>query len=51
MTRRITYSTSGVATDSVPTAIAGDMDSINKANFAILHWRHPRLAPRSEGRR
>src|SRR5256885_14559918 len=24
--------------DIVPTAITGDMHSVNKANFAILHW-------------
>ena len=32
--------------DIVPTAITGDMHSINKANFAILHWFGPRFAPR-----
>ncbi|VDB02135.1 Putative transposase (identified by ISEscan HMM) [Klebsiella pneumoniae] len=24
--------------DIMPTAITGDMHSVNKANFAILHW-------------
>lgn len=28
-----------------PTAIAGDMHSINKANFAILHWFGLRFEP------
>ncbi len=32
--------------DIVPTAITGDMHSINKANFAILHWFGRRFAPR-----
>lgn len=32
--------------DIVPTAITGDMHSINKANFAILHWFGPRFEPR-----
>jgi len=30
----------------VPTAITGDMHSVNKANFAILHWFGRRFAPR-----
>ncbi len=30
----------------MPTAITGDMHSINKANFAILHWFGPRFQPR-----
>ncbi len=30
----------------VPDAISGDMHSVNKANFAILHWFGPRYAPR-----
>jgi hypothetical protein len=30
----------------VPTTITGDMHSINKANFAILHWFGMNLAPR-----
>jgi TnpA family transposase len=30
----------------VPTAITGDMHSINKANFAILHWFGLRFEPR-----
>jgi TnpA family transposase len=30
----------------VPTTITGDMHSINKANFAILHWFGMKLAPR-----
>ena len=30
----------------MPTAITGDMHSINKANFAILHWFGMKLAPR-----
>ncbi|SOO27218.1 transposase [Xanthomonas phaseoli pv. phaseoli] len=34
--------TSGI----VPTAITGDMHSINKANFAILHWFGLRFEPR-----
>jgi len=32
--------------DIVPTAITGDMHSVNKANFAILHWFGPKFAPR-----
>ncbi|OSR23362.1 Tn3 family transposase [Pseudomonas savastanoi pv. retacarpa] len=32
--------------DVVPTAITGDMHSVNKANFAILHWFGPRFEPR-----
>ncbi|MDA8307494.1 MAG: Tn3 family transposase [Deltaproteobacteria bacterium] len=32
--------------DIVPTAITGDMHSMNKANFAILHWFGMKLAPR-----
>jgi len=32
--------------DIVPTAITGDMHSINKANFAILHWFGRRFEPR-----
>lgn len=32
--------------DVVPTTITGDMHSINKANFAILHWFGMNLAPR-----
>lgn len=34
--------TSGI----VPSAITGDMHSINKANFAVLHWFGPRFEPR-----
>jgi TnpA family transposase len=30
----------------MPTAITGDMHSINKANFAILHWFGMKLMPR-----
>lgn len=30
----------------VPEAITGDMHSVNKANFALLHWFGPRYAPR-----
>lgn len=30
----------------IPTAITGDMHSINKANFAILHWFGRRFKPR-----
>jgi hypothetical protein len=30
----------------VPDAITGDMHSVNKANFAILHWFGGRFAPR-----
>jgi TnpA family transposase len=30
----------------VPTAITGDMHSVNKANFAILHWFGRRFEPR-----
>ncbi|MBO9836219.1 Tn3 family transposase, partial [Xanthomonas phaseoli pv. dieffenbachiae] len=29
----------------VPTAITGDMHSVNKANFAILHWFGLRFEP------
>ena len=32
--------------DVVPTAITGDMHSVNKANFAVLHWFGPRFEPR-----
>jgi TnpA family transposase len=32
--------------DIVPTVITGDMHSINKANFAILHWFGLRFEPR-----
>jgi len=32
--------------DILPTVITGDMHSINKANFAILHWFGLKLAPR-----
>lgn len=32
--------------DIVPTTITGDMHSINRANFAILHWFGMKLAPR-----
>ncbi|MDD2466279.1 MAG: Tn3 family transposase [Desulfobulbus sp.] len=32
--------------DIVPTTITGDMHSINKANFAILHWFGLRFEPR-----
>jgi TnpA family transposase len=32
--------------DIAPTAITGDMHSINRANFAILHWFGLKLAPR-----
>lgn len=32
--------------DILPTAITGDMHSINKANFAILHWFRLKLEPR-----
>ena len=32
--------------DIMPTAITGDMHSINKANFAILHWFGLKLYPR-----
>ena len=32
--------------DIVPTAITGDMHSVNKANFAILHWFGRRFEPR-----
>ena len=32
--------------DIMPTTITGDMHSINKANFAILHWFGLKLAPR-----
>ena len=30
----------------MPTAITGDMHSVNKANFAILYWFGPRFEPR-----
>jgi TnpA family transposase len=30
----------------VPTAITGDMHSVNKANFAVLHWFGLQFAPR-----
>ncbi len=33
-------------TDIVPTAITGDMHSINKANFIILHWFKSDFRPR-----
>ena len=33
-------------TDIVPTAITGDMHSLNKVNFAILNWFGPRYEPR-----
>jgi TnpA family transposase len=32
--------------DIVPTVITGDMHSVNKANFAILHWFGLRFEPR-----
>ena len=32
--------------DIIPAMITGDMHSINKANFAILHWFGMNLAPR-----
>jgi len=32
--------------DIVPTAITGDMHSLNKLNFAILQWFGPRYEPR-----
>lgn len=32
--------------DIVPDAITGDMHSVNKANFAILHWYGRRFEPR-----
>jgi len=32
--------------DIVPTAITGDMHSVNKANFAIMHWFGPSFEPR-----
>jgi TnpA family transposase len=32
--------------DIVPTAVTGDMHSVNKANFAILHWFGIRFEPR-----
>jgi TnpA family transposase len=32
--------------DIVPTTITGDMHSVNKANFAILHWFGLRFEPR-----
>jgi len=33
-------------TDILPAAITGDMHSVNKANFAILHWFGLKFAPR-----
>ena len=33
-------------TDIVPTAITGDMHSINKANFIILYWFESDFRPR-----
>lgn len=33
-------------TDIIPDAITGDMHSINKANFAILHWFEAEFRPR-----
>jgi TnpA family transposase len=33
-------------TDIIPDAITGDMHSINKANFAILHWFNVHFRPR-----
>jgi len=33
-------------TDILPGAITGDMHSVNKANFAILHWFGLKFAPR-----
>ena len=35
--------------DIVPTAITGDMHSVNKANFAILNWFGLRFEPRFTG--
>jgi len=32
--------------DIMPTAITGDMHSVNKANFAVLHWFGLRFEPR-----
>lgn len=32
--------------DIVPTTITGDMHSVNKANFAVLHWFGRKFAPR-----
>ena len=32
--------------DIPPTAITGDMHSLNKVNFAILNWFGPRYEPR-----
>ena len=32
--------------DIMPTAITGDMHSVNKANFVILYWFGPRFEPR-----
>lgn len=32
--------------DIVPTTITGDMHSVNKANFAVLHWFGWKFAPR-----
>jgi len=44
------YRTNSVSATMVgtvtPTTITGDMHSINKANFAILHWFNLSLAPR-----
>jgi len=34
------------ATDIVPTVITGDMHSINKANFGVMHWFGRKFAPR-----
>ena len=34
-----------------PTAITGDMHSVNNANFAILHWFGQRFEPRFTNRR
>ena len=34
------------ASDIVPTTITGDMHSVNRANFAILHWFGLRFEPR-----
>ncbi|RZF23723.1 Tn3 family transposase [Paraburkholderia sp. UYCP14C] len=33
-------------TDIVPTAITGDMHSVNKANFSIMYWFEREFAPR-----
>jgi len=45
---RIVFSTSGtkITSDIVPMVISGDMHSVNKANFAILHWFGLRFEPR-----